>query len=296
MSQTTPPPAAIRKLRIRATVGTAYGIVFRHLAQVVKAAALPFALVLAIGLVTITMGQQNGFLQVLLMFLGFVPYTIFGVAWHRFTLLGPDRAPALTVPAWRRRHWRFFGYAVAMQVIAQLTAVTAVPFMEPLLGNATELTAGAAVAVIAIVLVALSIPYVIARLSFVFPAAAVDERYGLIHSWAHTKGQGVRLMLTLLLAAVPLGLGVSTIGGIVGFLLLGDAMPLGDASGGPTAEELTAYVADNLGSLMLLHALTTALYFLLLAVMVSVVSVAFRDVTGWVPADEAGLPVPRGSE
>lgn len=289
MSQVTPPPAAVRKIAVIATVHAAYSTVFGNVAQVVKAALLPLALALAISMVALTMGQQR-VLEVLLAILSFVPYTIFGVAWHRYSLLGPDRAPPSALPAWRGRHWRFFGYAVAMQIIVQLIAVMAVPFVQAMGGGPQQLTAGSAVAMLAVLLIALSVPYVLVRLSFVFPAAAVDERYGLQHAWTHTKGQGLRLIAALLLAAVPIMLCTGVISTTAGGWLLRD---LSSIEG---EQAVYAYIMENLGSILLLQAVIVALNFLLMAVLISVVSIAFRDATGWVPADEAGPPAPRGSE
>ena len=51
---------------------------------------------------------------------GFVPYTLFGVAWHRLTLLGPGVAAPVTFPSWKNRHTRFFGYVLAVTGLAFL--------------------------------------------------------------------------------------------------------------------------------------------------------------------------------
>lgn len=289
MSQSTPPSAAVQKIAVTATVHAAYATVFGRLGPLVKAAVLPLALALAISMAALTMGERP-VLEVGLVVLSFVPYTIFGVAWHRLTLLGADRAPPSALPAWRGRHWRFFGYAIAMQIIVQLIAVTAVPFVQALAGGPQQVTSGSAFAMAALLLIVLSVPYVLARLSFVFPAAAVDERYGLHHSWSHTKGQGLRLIAALFLAAVPIMLSTGIVSGTVGAWLLHDL------SQAETEQAVYAYIGENLGSILLVQAVLVALNFLMMAVLVSVVSLAFRDTTGWVPAEEAGPPVPRGSE
>jgi hypothetical protein len=45
---------------------------------------------------------------VILLLLGFLPYTIFAVAWHRFVLLGPIKGDTKFVCSFERRHKIYF--------------------------------------------------------------------------------------------------------------------------------------------------------------------------------------------
>src|SRR3546814_19707175 len=45
--------------------------------------------------------------------------------------------------------------------------------------------------------------YLVARLGFVFPAIAVEERYSLRLAWQHTAGQGSRMTAALFVAGFP---------------------------------------------------------------------------------------------
>src|SRR3546814_16928540 len=55
-----------------------------------------------------------------------------------------------------------------------------------------------------LLLVFLGMSYLVARLGFVFPAIAVEERYSLRLAWQHTAGQGSRLTATLFASGFPL--------------------------------------------------------------------------------------------
>ncbi len=116
MSQTTPPSLAVRKLPVGATFAEAYSLVFARLGLLVTAAAVPY-LISAVLTVVSFMAQSNWALAMLVAILGFVPYTIFGVSWHRLTLLGPSAGAPSVAPSWNRRHWRFLGYALAVTLI-----------------------------------------------------------------------------------------------------------------------------------------------------------------------------------
>jgi len=116
MSQTTPPPAALRKLDVLQTLSEAYGHVLTNLPLVARAAMVPFLLSLALVAASFAAAESLP-LTTLIVVLGFVPYTIFGIAWHRVTLLGPTAAAPPLMPAWGQRHWRFLGFLAAVTVI-----------------------------------------------------------------------------------------------------------------------------------------------------------------------------------
>ncbi len=277
MSQTTPPTAALRKLAVLQTLSEAYGRVLANLPLLARAALAPFLLSLA--LVAASLGAAESLpLTTLIVALGFVPYTIFGIAWHRVTLLGPTAGAAPLVPAWRPRHWRFLGYLAAVTLIGYGVTVMvfsiAFSVVQPAVQPGAEVTPRA----LSVVLVAgaLILAYVMMRLSFVFPAVAVDEAYRLKHSWTHTKGQGLRLLGALILTAIP----ILTLVGVVS-ALFGD-FPFAD----PAAPEagMEAVIAENPVAIFVSPVVMMVLNYLLMALMVSVISIAFRTCTGWVPA------------
>jgi len=288
MSQSTPPPSAVRALPVIATVGEAYGRVFLHLGLVARAGTLPFALsVLLTGLGLSAMRYPLASALVLLASL--VPYTLFGVSWHRTTLLGPTIAPPPLLPGWRQRHWRFLGYLAAVILIIDGLIVVLSLAGDVLLSlGRTETGPGPAAQIALFAVAALVIFYVLLRLCFVFPAVAVDESYGLRHSWTHTRGQGLRLFAAMLLTVVPLVL-LAWIKTVIvdGALLGGLEIETGDAM--PTPEEVTAWIRDNALPLMVSQLINAAIGYIGMALTLSVASIAFRVCTGWVPS-AAPLP------
>ncbi len=278
MSQSAPPPAALRKLAVLQTLSEAYGRVLTNLPLLARAALVPFLLSLALLAASFAAAESPP-LTTLIMVLGFVPYTIFGVAWHRVTLLGPAAGAPPLVPAWRQRHSRFLGYLVAVTVIGYGVAVMVLSITFTLVRPGAEVTPRAWSAVL--VAGALILAYVTMRLSFVFPAVAVDEAYRLKHAWAHTKGQGLRLLGVLLLSAIPMLALLWTVSALFGaFLFTEPAAPVGQTE---------AAVAQNPVAILVSQMVMAALNYLLMALVVSAIAVAFRSCTGWVPA-AGGVP------
>ena len=285
MSQSAPPPAALRKLAVLQTLSEAYGRVLTNLPLLARAALVPFLLSLALVAASFAAAESLP-LTTLIIVLGFVPYTIFGIAWHRVTLLGPAAGAPPLVPAWRQRHWRFLGYLAAVTLIGYGVTVMVFSIAITVVQPGAELMPRAWSAVL--VTGALILAYVMMRLSFVFPAVAVDEAYRLRHSWTHTKGQGLRLLGALLLTAIPMLALLWTASALFGaFLFTEPAAPAGQGSAAPEAQ-VEAFFAENSLAIFVSQVVLAALNYVLMALVVSVVSIAFRTCTGWVPA--AGGP------
>ncbi|MFQ6017228.1 MAG: hypothetical protein ACE5KF_03450 [Kiloniellaceae bacterium] len=286
MSHTTPPPAAIRLLPVGETFFEAYGTVFSQLRSVFKAAAVPFVLSILIVLLSLR-ARDDWFLNVLLTLLSFAPYTIFGVAWHRLTLLGPATGTPPLIPGWRRRHWRFFGYALV--VILTVYALS-IPFvlvgtlLTATAGNGTLSPMAGAAIVMAVIGFLIGVLYVVMRLSFVFPAVAVDERYALRDSWRHTRNQGFRLLGAVILTALPMVLIIWAVSAAMGAYLMPDLSTLAARETASVETTLQAILEENAVPLILSQLVLAAVSYVLMALVVAVISIAFRTCTGWVPA------------
>ncbi len=284
MSQTTPPPAALRKLAVLQTLSEAYGRVLTSLPVLARAALVPFLLSLALVAASFAAAESLP-LTTLIVVLGFVPYTIFGIAWHRVTLLGPAAGAPPLVPAWRQRHWRFLGYLAAVTLIGYGVTVMVFSIAFTVVQPGAEIRPRAWSVVL--VTGAFVLAYVMMRLSFVFPAVAVDETYRLKHSWTHTKGQGLRLLGALLLTAIPMLALVWVVSALFGaFLFTEPAAP---------EAQMEAVIAENSVAIFVSQMVVVALNYGLMALVVSVISIAFRTCTGWVPA-AGGAPVAWGEE
>ncbi len=292
MSDTTPPREALRKLPVIKTVREAYARVFRNPRLLARASLMPFSLsiaLIALGF-SVPVTSSLGFLSAIL---GLLPYTFFGVAWHRLTLLGPVAGAPPLLPAWRQRHWRFLGYLLAVMLIGygaiamvfSLAFAVVQPEIEAMsAGLGLMIFAGTAI-----------LAFIMARLSFVFPAVSVDESYRLRHAWTHTKGQGLRLIGATLLASAPMVALIWAVSGILGALLIAAPAAVPGQDGLPPEARAQAFVDANLGALMLTQAIGAAINYVLMALMVSVISIAFRTCTGWVPA-ASGAVTPDGEK
>ncbi len=291
MSDATPPQEALRKLPVIETAKEAYARVFGNPRLLVRASLLPFCLSLALIVLGLTVPVASS-LGILFAILGLLPYTIFGVAWHRLTLLGPVAGAPPLLSGWSRRHWRFLGYLLAVSLIG--ASATAMVFslglmaVRPESGNLPAVAGLMPLAGFAIV------AYVMIRLSFLFPAVSVDESYRLRHAWTHTKGQGLRLLGATVIAAVPMIALVWGVDEVLGALLFADPAPGQD--GLPAMAQMQAFIDANLGALLLLQTVTTAINYVLMALMVSVISIAFRICTGWVPAGSGAVVTWDGEE
>jgi hypothetical protein len=280
MSDATPPRAALRKLPVIETAKEAYTRVFGNPRLLVRASLVPFCLslaLIALGL-SVPVVSALGYLFAILTLL---PYTLFGVAWHRLTLLGPTAGAPPLLPSWRQRHWRFLGYLLAVMLIGSgATAVVVSLGLAVLQPESDSLRTGLSLMPVAGFAI---VAYVMARLSFVFPAVSVDEDYRLRHAWTHTKGQGLRLIGATVLAAVPMVVLVWVVSSILGALLFTEPAAAPGQSDLPPGALMAAFVDANRGALLLTQAITAAINYVLMALMVSVISIAFRTCTGWVP-------------
>ncbi len=279
MSDTTPPRKALRKLPVMATVKEAYARVFDNPRLLARASLMPFCISLALIALSFTVPVVSA-LGYLIGILGLLPYTFFGVAWHRLTLLGPVAGAPPRLPIWAPRHWRFLGYLLVTMLIG--SGATAVVFSLGFMAIQPGPDALPAVAGLMPLVGFAIVAYVMIRLSFVFPAVSVDEKYRLRHAWTHTKGQGLRLLGATVIAAAPLVALVWGVSEILGAVLFAEPAPGQD--GLPAVAQMEAFVEANLGALLLIQTITAAINYVLMALMVSVISIAFRICTGWVPA------------
>jgi hypothetical protein len=304
-----PPERPLRNVPIFRTIGQSVGMLFGNIGGLLRAAAFPALLSLLIGLaqwhLTPEALRVSGFESdpeamaamdmagmgwgQAVSLLSWIPYTIFAVAWHRALLLGrKDGRPPL-LPAWKSRHWVFLGYTLLVTLIFAIAAavpaiVAAVGVNAPSRGAGAGLSEGqsslfAILLVLVAVIATLLIMAAFMRLALVFPARAVDERFGLRNAWRLGRGQGWRLLVIYILIAL-----------IAAVLMPLAMIPLGLALYVPAAliwgfsAEATLFV----GAL-----LNVFIGYPIMALGVGVLSIAFRTVSGWVPsAQDPGPPAP----
>jgi hypothetical protein len=283
MTPPAPTPAgAPGRLPVGALIGGTFRLLFvEHLRLLPRAAALPLAISLLLMLLQLRLalalaaGADPG--QAVLVLLGLlftladlVPYVIFAVAWHRLILLGAGSVAPERWTAWRRRHWRFLGYAIALSLIAMLPF--SLPSLLALGGSALPGVIVPASVAAMVVAVWLSL-----RLGLVLPAQAIEARYGFADSWRQMRGHCLGLLLCLLVIQLV--------------VLLPAGVVLG-ALGGPGDPEAAAALMTEAGEgadgVLLLQvlpsfALAQVMVYLGTAAGVTALSLAFRSLTGGPP-------------
>jgi len=281
-----PPPQAVANLPAIETVVAGFATTFGNPVLLFQAAA--GALIILAGAFFLPLVWPNMLTVMLALFAPLVAYCHFGVNWYRVVLLGPAGLLRPTLK-WDARHWRFLAYAVIFNgtiLMVDLLAISILPVPA---------------ALVTVVLI-----YLAARFSFVFPAVAVDESYSLAYSWRHTTGQGLRLTAAILMAAIPLYLILSIIVGQAFVALIGTSV----FSIAATQPGGVAQLSDPVASDALVEALSKIppvavlsvkiifdlLLMIVLAVLFTIVALAFRTCTGWVPAGPANLPATQDDE
>ncbi len=280
----SPPETAVQTLPVLSSIKETLTAVFGYPALFLKAVALPLLLSFVLGLFwDLLSGLESVILDLSAFYIDLIPYAVFGVAWHRLTLLGPDAGRPSVLPQPNRRHVIFFLSAAIVTSIYHLPLrATEIAVERGMTLHPPDADAVLSVGVVLIVLVFyVGIPYLMFRFSFVFPAAAVDERYRLRHSWRHTRHQGFRLLL--------LGGAVGAPAYVLGLLIsvqLDAFFGLYDPTRGLSFETI-----DGVIFAIAAYGLLPALSYVPVALVVASISLAFRTLTGWVPATPRRIPL-----
>ena len=289
----TPPSGPVARLPVVQTAVDAYRFTLQRIGQVVTAAVVPFSLSMLIALINYNLGE--GPFTFVTILVDLFAYAIFAVAWHRALLV--NEAPSL-IPRLGNRQLRFWlmGLLIAL-VMTGVTFVLTLQFglLAIVAGVAGAGAAGAGAAdagqwavalfVLPVLLLCLLCAYLFARFSFVFPAAAVDERFGLGASWRTTAGNAWRLIGAYLLAILPMMVAVLGLMAVTSGLL-GVAVPIG----GPVQ---TIEPAMGGGGAVFVIVAFSVVNYIFAAVFVSLLSLSFRTCTGWVA--DSGQTTPGGS-
>ncbi len=206
-----------------------------------------------------------------------IPYTAFSVSWHRYVLLGPIKGRPRIISAALGRHFRYLRefFVVTAAYVAPLVAAGILILSGPDISSAHYAIYTLVWPILFLILKYLILPYPFARVCFVFPQVAIDEIYSFRRSWQSTRGQGLRIYLAILAAALPMLL-VSHVG--LYFAGIYYARTVG----------FEQYKASESELMLVLGLFSRLLGFLTLALIVSAVSIAYRTCMGWIPADDSG--------
>lgn len=200
----------MHRLPVGRILREAFGFTGRELRSWATIALIPVLLnvVVILGYHFLFAGRGAGWLPDLLRnILTMVIDVPFLTAWHRMTLLGPQRARGVIAYAYRGAETRFLGFLMLIYLFFLVGMILGPALLVPLAAGRGEGAMLPLVLGLFAILIALSVAAL--RWSMVFPAAAVGERISLAGSWQMTRGNGLRLYVVMLSAFLPLiGLGV----------------------------------------------------------------------------------------
>ena len=268
------------KLPVWRTIGDAYAVVFRNLGTFASLAAIPFALSEPLEFVNFAISPltpedyldrspiENWSypLSVLLQLI----WAVFAVSWHRFVLLGSRDALGLVQFRLGRREMRFFLYSLIFVLpIFVVNFVKRLTFNRANYGLLEELSLPPFATLMTLSVISIVVVVIWICCALIFPAVAVGSDQGLGMAWRQLRGSTWRLVWIFVMASVPLG----AIG--YGF---GDAMI-------PMMQDVRSGEEANWTATIILSLVSSLIGFLLAAVAISALSLAYRHLTGWTPAD-----------
>ncbi|HWB51437.1 MAG TPA: hypothetical protein VG651_20155 [Stellaceae bacterium] len=193
-------------------VGRAYRAVFDRLRLVAEMALLPYAIVLAAELVALLMpgGVTGGILAVVVRAAGFLLFgSVFLVRWHRLVLLDERAGNGFVPPGWT--DFVIAEIKLGAILLAGWLVMVALAVLPPHFLTVVLATVGGVALTLAV-----------ARVSLVFPAAAVEQPIGLRTAWDWVGGNFWRLFACALAAYFPFlvaGMVITAIGGVFPSLL-----------------------------------------------------------------------------
>jgi hypothetical protein len=130
--------------------------------------------------------------------------TLLAVNWFRFLLLGAQSTPGLGLNI-GRPHLLFLLGAMALGFVAVISlGIASIPIGLILRGGAS----------IGFALAALAIGMVMVRLFLALVAVAINQPVGLKQAWEASRGQGITLLIAVLLIEAPFVLAVWIIGSV----------------------------------------------------------------------------------
>lgn len=183
-------PVPWPRLTASGLVGASWSFLKGHTGPVATAAAFPLTLSFLIGLaalIAVDAGAPPAYVGTAQSLLSILPWTIFGVAWHRLIL---SREKPRVTTAWSRCHTRFAIFLLAWRL----------PSLYVPVPDADSAFFGLFVLVFFTSAIALA--YVQARFSLFLPAAAVAEPMSPRGAWSLSRGYGGLLFWSAFLSGI----------------------------------------------------------------------------------------------
>ena len=160
--------------------------------QFLKVLIIPVMLLMALYYLRIYLTGDSYVISLMLSLISFLVYCYFVISVHRVVLLHEDYA-GVVIP---RLSWRVARYLIWFVVVSLILGLIAAPLMilNHLMSNDT---AGLDKSLLVYFVIMLPAVYVMARLSLIFPAVALDKRPNIERAWAMTKNNGWRMFIVI---------------------------------------------------------------------------------------------------
>jgi hypothetical protein len=193
------------RLRIIPVLAGAFAVPWRHrrllIEKLLTVFALLFLLRLGFSFASEWISYTSGWV---IQFVNLFIVSVFAVVCHRVVLLGRSGVSFGVAPRIGRRELRFFGFALLLQVfyfvpvfVCLNLAVNALPLIFAQGLPFTEKDPGEVMETWGIYFFHIPALYLLARLSLVLPATAIDLRPTLRWSWETTRRNGWRLCVAI---------------------------------------------------------------------------------------------------
>lgn len=280
---TSDPAASVRpKLPAWRTTKESFGFVFGNFGQFLLVAWLPFLITFAAQIVTFY-GPPVA-LWLLSNLIYYLAYALFAVRWHRLVLLD-DRGGVFTEPL-AKRNFLFFGYTLlfALAPILPILVLMLEPWWLYAQGASPQefqqMMMPMAMWMGLLVPVVFILYLVMFRLSLLLPAAAVDRPLGFGEAWRRLGGNTWRLIGASVLVGLAFVIAIIPIE-----LTLGLSMVKQWQVSTTQAPMMPSTMAMSLFFMAML-----ALGFLMMAALITVLSMTYRHVIG-APGGDDTAPV-----
>jgi hypothetical protein len=189
-------PSAERKIDIGASVRVAYSVVMENSRLAIELVWLPFAIVVVAEIIALLLGGGGFFGRAFASLVRAVAFLVFGTTfiarWHRSVLLGENESAGLFPPGWNPCFWAFV--KIGLTLIVGFVILGFIAVVPPHLLTVPLAIIGG-----------IALTFASARVSLVFPAAAVERPISLREAWELMAGNYWRLFVCLLLCFLPFG-------------------------------------------------------------------------------------------
>ena len=184
------------KLPVMAILAAAFIVPWGNKIRFGQALAITFTILVVLDYFTAIYAEELGFGSMLLLAINLFVYVSFAVVCHRLVLLGNTSIPKFGIIGWSGREFRFFiwGVKVGMAFLVALV----------LTGMIVGSIAPSDISFFTPILILLSIPfaYLVSRISPLFPATATGKIYDLKWAFTLTEGNGLRMMVIVILIPI----------------------------------------------------------------------------------------------